>query len=337
VIKQVEMDFQFKNTIPKAPTSPQDMYSQASANDKVTINHWRKSWLDNARNTKKRFGSFKDHGVGKLYGSNSFKPCIVVGSGPSLKNNIEELSKVKGIPIISCLHNFHYMVDNNVPVDYFVSLDAGPVVIEEIFEGGKHPPEFYIEESKKHKLIAYVGSHPNLWETWKGAVNLFSVSLGDKEYMDELESIEKFRTYISTGGNVLGACTYLAKAIFGSNPIIFLGADFSFSYTKKFHAWDSKYDGNLGEAMRAIDIWGNSVLTWQSYFNFKTWFDWVAENIPGIYINCTEGGLLGSYPEGNIASIKQMTLKECLWMYSCFEEIREQCENPETEIPKVLF
>lgn len=338
MIKNVEMIFEFKNTIPKAPQEPKDMYKQACSNDTITISSWRPTWIGNFKANKEKFGNFKDHGLGKLFGINAHKPAIVVGSGPSLKNNIEELKNVpKGIPIISCLHNYQYMVDNGIDVDYYVSLDAGAVVIEEISEGGKLTHDEYVESTKNKKLIAFVGSNPKLFENWKGEVFLFNCPVPDDEYHKQTKAIEEFHTLVSTGGNVLGAATYIAKAIFGSNPICFMGADFSFSYTRGFHAWPSKYDASLGEAMRAVDVWGNSVLTWPSYYNFKVWFDWLCSSVPGIYINCTEGGLLGSYPEGNIAPIRQMLLKDFIWMYSMHEEMRAQCEQPDILDQKILF
>lgn len=337
MIKQVSMDFNFKNTIQRTPQTAEAMYNQACANDEVTINSWRPKWIANVKATKERFKSFKDHGIGRLFGISKNKPCIVVGSGPSLANNIEKLKEAKDFTIISCLHNYHYMVDNGIKVDYYVSLDAGPVVIEEISEGGKLTPQEYSDSTKDKKLIAFIGSDKSLWDAWRGEVLLFNCPVPDDAFQKAVEETEPFYTFVSTGGNVLGACTYIAKAIFGANPIIFLGADFSFSYVKKFHAWNSKYDGNLGDAIRAVDVWGNSVLTWQSYYNFKVWFDWLSENVPGMYINCTEGGLMGSYPEGNIQSIKQMTLDELLWMYQMHEQIRAQCEKPEINDKKVLF
>lgn len=337
MIKKVEMEFQFKNTILAAPQSSKEQYSQACSNDTVTVNHWRDKWIGNVKANKEKFGSFKEHGVGKLFGTNKLKPCIVVGSGPSLANNIQGLKDTHGIPIVSCLHNYQYMVDNGINVDYYVSLDAGAVVIDEISEGGKLTHAEYVESTKDKTLLAFVGSNPKLFENWKGKVYLFNCPVPDPSYHDEIEKLEKFHTLVSTGGNVLGACTYIAKAILGSNPIIFTGADFCFSYTRKFHAWNSKYDADIGEAIRGIDVWGNSVLTWQSYYNFKVWFDWLAASVPGLYINCTEGGLLGSYPEGNIVQIKQMTLEDCLWMYGMHEQMRAQCEDPEINDQKILF
>lgn len=111
----------------------------------------------------------------------------------------------------------------------------------------------------------------------------------------------------------------------------------SFGYERKFHAWDSKYDKSLGQTMRVTDIYGNKVHTWRSYYNFKNFFEWISMHVPGHYINATEGGCLGAYPEGNIASIQQMELERVLEIYHMNENIRPQCENSEIEIKTILF
>ena len=123
----------------------------------------------------------------------------------------------------------------------------------------------------------------------------------------------------------------------GANPVIFCGADFSFSYSNKFHGWDSKYDRDLGHVIPATDVFGNRVKTWSSYYNFKCWFESRVCCVPGMYINATEGGIFGSYPDGNIAQIKQMYLKDVIRMYSLNAEIKDQCLNPENKDLKVLF
>ncbi len=64
------------------------------------------------------------------------------------------------------------------------------------------------------------------------------------------------------------------------------------------------------------------------------WFDYACCSVPGIYINATEGGCLGAYPDGNIRQIIQLSLKEVVQMYSHQEHMREQCENPGIEISK---
>ncbi len=116
-----------------------------------------------------------------------------------------------------------------------------------------------------------------------------------------------------------------------------MGADFSFSYLDKFHGWDSKYDANIGACVRMTDVYGNSVKSWQSYANFKAWFDWLAQTVPGNYINCTEGGTFGAYPGGNIRHVVQMDLADCLAVYNMCDTLKEQCLDSATPNKRILF
>lgn len=335
--KTVEMDFEYNNTIEAPPQSHDIMYKQACSNDSITVETWRKTWVDQAKANHAKYGPFKDKSIGKLWNTLARQPAIVAGSGPSLANNVEQLKDTKGIPILSCLHNFQYFEDNGVKVQYYVSLDAGEVTVSEISEGGKKTHEEYLEATKDKTLLAYVGSHPKLLDSWRGEILFFSCPIPDQEVLKQMKEIENFHCWVSTGGNVLGACAYIAKAIMGANPLVFVGADFCFSYIKKFHAWNSKYDEKLGHCIRAIDVYGNRVLTWQSYYNFKTFFDWLACHVRGIYINCSEGGLLGAYPEGNIRQIIQMPLEQLIRMYNLHEEMKEQSADPSKEDYKILY
>jgi hypothetical protein len=337
VVKKAEIYLEYQPYFDFPAQSRQGLYSQAASNDDVTVNAWRDTWLRNIRANKAKFGTFKERGLGKLFGAQRLKPAILVGSGPSLKTNAADLKLNRGVPVISCLHNFHFLEDLGVGADYYVTLDAGPVTIEEVSEGGAKTPDEYWELTKGRKLLAYIATDPRLLEKWQGEVYFFNAPLPDAELMAEIDKIELFHTFVSSGGNVLGACTYIAKGILGASDLIWIGADFSFSYTEKFHGWDSKYDANLGHTVRMTDVYGNKVKTWQSYANFKAWFDWLVQTVPGTYINATEGGCFGSYAEGNIRALRQMDLKDVFAMLNLSEELRAQCENPETEEKKILF
>lgn len=336
-MRKAEIFLEYQNYIDDIGVSPAQQFQQAASSDTITISTWRDIWIKNTQVNHAKYGPFKDRSAGSLHGSHQFKPAIIVGSGPSLKHNAHELLKKTGIPIISCLHNFHFLEDLGVEVDYYVTLDAGPVVIEEVSEGGKKTPDEYWELTRNKKLVAFIGTDPKLLEKWQGQVYFYNAPVPDAQIQMAFDSVEKFRTYIANGGNVLGACLYFAKGILGCNPIAFMGADFCFSYEKKFHAWDSKYDAKLGHVMKLVDVYGNKVLSWQSYFNFKTWFEYVARTVPGLYINCTEGGAFGSYSEGNIRAVQQMEIKTFLDMYTMSDAIRDVCLNPETDEKKLLF
>lgn len=332
-----EVILEYQNVIDHPPIAPEQAYQQACSNDKVTIESWRNIWVANAKANHERFKSFKDKSVGKLFDKYKYQPAIVIGSGPSLKYNAPHLKEKGDIVSISCLHNFHYLEDLGVGADYYVTLDAGPVVIEEVYEGGSKTPDEYWAMTKGKTLLAYIGTDPRLFDKWQGEVLLFNCPIPDESIEKGIDDIEVFRMYIGNGGNVLGACMYIAKAVFGCSTTAFMGADFAFGYNKKFHAWDSKYDKSLGFVLKLCDVYGNKVLSWQSYANFKAWFEYVAQVVPGVYINCSEGGALGSYPEGNIAAIRQMTLEDFLSMLHLHHKVKDQCFAPEVKERKILF
>ena len=344
-MRKEELILEYQNVIAAAPASGQQLYAQSCSNDTVTVNAWRDTWISNIKANKAFIGSFKDNSLGQLWGKHQFMPAIVAGSGPSLKRNAAELANKGAIPLISCLHNFHYFEDLGVKVDYYVSLDGGPVTIEEVSEGGSKSPDEYWALTKDRVLLAYIGSHPDLIKKWQGKIYFYNVPVPDASMMKEVEAIEPFFTCIGTGGNVLGACLYISKAILGCNPITFIGADFCFGtgysdagqLQHNFHAWNSKYDKNLGQFLYITDVFGIKRKTWQSYANFKAWFDYVAQTVPGTYYNCSEGGCLGSYPEGNIAAFKYMDLKEFFVMCNLNSHIRPQCEQPDQENKVILF
>lgn len=339
MIQMVEMDLQFSPTIPRPPVTPKELYKASCSSDEITVNTWRKAWIEQCKENHKNHGPFKDNGIGKLHNALALRPCIVVGSGPSLKKNVADLktAKERGFAIVSCLHNYQFLEDNGVEPDYYVTLDAGPITIHEVSEGGKKTADEYFESTKNKKLLAFIGSHPDLINRWKGEIIWYAAPIPDQEVMAEYDAIEPFYSFVSSGGNVLGASFYIAKAIMGANPIIFVGADFSFSYTKKFHAWDSNYDSNIGNVLYATDVFGNRVATWQSYYHFKCWFESRVCSVPGLYINATEGGIFGSYPEGNIEQVKQVALSDVIRMYTLSDETRPAMEKPGEKHHTILF
>ena len=336
--KTATIKLEYQNYIEKTPYQPEALFKHAASNDDATMDKWRDTWVNQFKKNKEIFGELSEMGIGKLHGRLKYKPALIAGSGPSLKNNVEELkNRPRGIALISCLHNFHFFEDNGVEVDYYVTMDAGPVTIEEVSEGGKLSPDEYWEKTKGKTLLAYVGSHPELLKKWKGEILFFNAPMTRADMEQDMEAVEKFHTYVSPGGNVLGACLYIAKAIMGANPIAFIGADFSFGYDKRFHSWDSKYDEEVGDVQWTTDVFGNRVFTWPSYHGFKCFFDYVAMTVPGLYINCSEGGTLGAYQQGNIMQIKQMDLVNFFQMYELCELVVEQCKNPKIEQTKVLL
>lgn len=335
MIRNINIDLVYQPLISGPPPQEGDLYAKACSGDSSTINHWRETWLKNYKATHERFGEFGEHSVGQLFGKNKHKPAIVIGSGPSLKYSLEGLKEnmesKTPLVTVSALHNFGYFEDNGLNADYYVSLDAGPIVIKDVFEGREKDPEHYWNQTKDKTLIAYVASDPALFDKWQGKVLLFNSLIPNKELREETVKIQPFSHYLSTGGNCLGACMYTAKAIMGSSKIIYVGADFCFDYDNTFHAYKTSYD-DLGGYVLAVDVFGNMRKTWQSYKNFKFWFDHIACNVPGEWVTCSEG-LLGAYRDGNIRQFQYCDLKTALIPYKSADTLYLEDRAENTKVP----
>lgn len=337
-MRKVEVELEYQPYIDMPPVSTKEMFANACSADQSTVSSWRPTWEKNVKANHATHGPFNDRHIGKFFGCAHQKPVIIAGAGPSLKVNVEDLKKRGDIAFVSCLHNFHFLEDSGVPADFYVSLDAGDITVEEVYEGGSKTPDEYWAMTKDRKLFCYIGTSPKLLEKWQGEVYFFNAPVPDDDYMKVIHDVEHFNLFVSNGGNVLGACLYISKAFLGASAIAFIGADFSFSYDKKFHSWDSKYDATLGNVMRVRDVFGLPVYTWRSYFNFKQWFEHVALTVPGVYYNCTEGGIFGAYDQGNLRSVIQMPLSEFIKHTNLYQwEMSDQALNPKTNVKKIFF
>ena len=339
-MKSREIALEFQPYIMNPPIDPNKAHEQACANDQATMDHWEKTWLGNIKANKDRFGSFASMSAGSLWGTGAGKATIIAGSGPSLKYTAPKFKdRPEDMLLVSCLHNFHYLEDLEANVDYYVTLDAGPITVEEVTEGGSKSEEEYWELTAGRKLVAFIGTDPQLLERWKGEIYFFNAPIPSEKIMNAINDIEKFQVYIESGGTVFGTCMFFTKGILGSQTIIFTGADFSFSTEPKarFHAWDSKYDTDHGYCIKAVDIFGNAVKTWQSYYNFKLWFDLVAQRVPGFYINASEGGILGAYRDGNISAIKQMWYDDMIDMFTLHKHKKDHCSDPAIDKPIAVY
>ncbi len=331
MLRTIEIDLTYQPLIEGPPVPKQDsLFKMASSGDGATVEKWRDTWIAHAKASKARFGSFADKSIGKLYGINRMKPVIICGSGPSLKTSIEALKEnaAAEYPVmnVSCLHNFGYFEDEGFHADYYATLDSGDIVVDDVFEGRNHPAEYYWEKTKDKILLATVMTPPKLFDLWQGEIHLFTVMMPDYSLQMELQAIEKFTHYVAPGGNALGGCLYIAKSIFCSEVVHLVGADFCFDYNNQFHSYKTHYD-SLGGYTLWPDVYGNMRKTWQSYLNFKFWFDHIACNVPGRYVNCSEG-LLGAYKEGNIKQFQYMSLKDALKPYRVMERVFVEHRDP---------
>lgn len=326
----IEMCLQVQPYIPWIPAGKDVAWQAATRSDSITVKSWGKQWIDQTIQNKKSH-NLNENSVMKLHDMNKGKPVILAGSGPSLIKNYKGLigdgNKSLGrgdIPIVTSVHNFPFFEDNDVmrSTDYYMILDAGQICIKEMSEGGKHDEDWYWDRTRDRTLIAYHATHPDFISKWQGKIYWYSMPPATAEFGAEMNKINDSSKVpgFNVGGNVMGAALYFSRAILGSSIPIWIGMDLCFSYDRKFHPWDCWYNEKFTGVMPWTDIYGNRVYTWASYFGFKNWFDYMAcggsGNNAQLWINATEGGILGAYPEGNIQQIIQMDLRTALHMFN---------------------
>lgn len=334
MLRNVNIDLIYQPLIDAPPAHVGNLRTQAAAGDQVTCDSWRETWIKNFKLAKERFGNLGEKSFGKLQGINRHKGAIVIGSGPSLKHSLDALkeNKTKKHPVlsISALHNFGYLEDHGCHADYYLSLDSGGIVIEDVSEKRNKDADFYWSQTKGKTLIAYVASDPKLFDLWQGDVLLFNCLIPDTHIQSEYMQTENFTHYISAGGNAGGACMYVAKAIFGSHEIMYVGMDFCFDYDNTFHTYQTHYD-KMGQFVLVHDVYGNMRKTWPSYLAFKFFLDDVAMKIPGKWTSCSEG-ILGAYTGGNLKHFEYKPLKEALVPYWMSEEVWWDVFNEKKEL-----
>ncbi len=325
-------DMCYQGTLDTPPMNNAQLYGQACSSDTITIESFIDQWLEHLKYITDKY-DVKANSVMQDFGKWGYKPMVCAGSGPSLKKNAMLLKNRDQVGLVSCLHNFGYLEDLECPADYYVTLDSQDITIEETLQGGKKNEAHYWSLTKDRTLVACLVANPKLLEKWRGRILFYNTVIPDQRYVEQIEKIA-FNCYFNTGGNALGAAYYMARAISGANPIALIGADFSFSPKKKFHSWDSPYDKMFSGVIPVTDIFGNRVFTWQSYYNFAKWFEFIAlggrGGHPSLFYNCTEGGILGAYPNGNIKQIIQMPLSHFLHSYDHHKSQKEMQDQNST-------
>jgi len=326
----IEMNLRLSPYIDGIPLGKEVAWKNATRNDEVTIKSWDKQWIEQTKLNSTDY-DFTANSAMQEHGKCALQPVILMGAGPSLERNWKDLIGDgkncfgrRNIKIVTNVHNFPFCEDRGLMTsdDYYMVLDAGDVCIKEMHEGGAQNPEWYWKHTEGRTLVAYHGTHPDFIRKWRGKILWFTTPCASIELAQEmmkLVDISKVPGF-NVGGNVMGAALYFSRAVLGCSIPIFMGMDLCFSYDQKFHPWDCWYNKSFSGVMPWTDIWGNRVWTWQSYFGFKNWFDYMVcggtGNNAQLWINATEGGIMGAYPEGNLRQIIQIDLKTVLHMFN---------------------
>lgn len=261
--------------------------------NKGTMISWATTWQKNvSKNTRSYdFASMSIKGLSKAHVGET---AYLIGCGPSLAANIEDLKRKEGIKI-SVLHALPYLLKQGVIPDYVVAIDARRLNSAWMSDG-------------PWTLLTDIVTHPVTLRKWHGKKYFFRSHALEGLSFDKYTD---FKDYISCGGNSLGAGYSIAHGM-GCNRIVFVGMDLANGFqrhTNYANGWSNRKTGV--DTFLTCDISGRGIYSLVRMHMYKMWYDMQACNHPEVeHINATQGGILGAYMEGNIKSMKQMKLED---------------------------
>jgi len=215
------------------------------------------------------------------------KPVFAVAAGPSLDKNVQELKRVKGrFPIFAVDTALPSMINAGIKPDFCVSVEVDPLINEmEI-------------DTEGIDLIATVVVDPDFRNNWKGQVYLMDGFPGTKREVAKAHRNHGDLGWAAAGGNVSSVMLSMLSGIFPSH-VVFVGHDFSYPHLQNYYP----SGGPMGmiplkEVYKTHDIYGKTVYTDGSLFNYREWSQLMIAHQAryGItkFINATEGGIFGT-------------------------------------------
>ena len=238
-------------------------------------------------------------------------PGIIVGAGPSLDKNIEELKKAEGKAIIIATDAVLSTLKNyNIIPDGVVSIERGILTYE----------KFYKDKDIDDRIV-YIGPpvvRKEILEQMKRNKKLIVLKQGEKinEWINN--DILNENRLLTMGTS----CAHVAFAFLqyvGANPIVFIGQDLAYTREGITHSKDvevkNKVDPEETKVCYVKGINGEDLPTSEAYKNFLTWYEiQIAKDYSDReYIDATEGGAL-------INGTILMDLKEVIKRY-CEKDI----------------
>jgi hypothetical protein len=281
-----------------------------------TIELRLKGWVDNFKDNLPNING--GYGISSLISSLDSVPVIIIGSGPTLDKNIEQLQGLENKAMLICAASALAALQIAGIRPHFALMSDSWSGNTRSLDGVNIPEYNFV-------LDTFV--HPEIVERLKPAKRIYwynSPAISGCEFTGILSQWTGAIGNMASGGCGATACWSFATTICGCNPDILVGLPEAY-YDSEKHYSDAVmathavtiYDTTVEQVM---DNYGNPCYTNKAYKSFKLWFEDAFLRIPGVHINCSEGGIIR---EGCLV----MSLEEC----------KKRFLNTEYDIESMLF
>lgn len=262
---------------------------------------------------------------------------FVIGAGPSLEKNVEDLKAISGRGMIVVTDAaLRFVLSRGVQPEFCMMID-GSIKMAKMIEGC---------DTSKITLITTTAACPEAIAAWKGPRFFVTtppsnqrkydttpltrivkatkdLKEGDLLFLDDNYKVEfeGIHEQVMCGGNVSTSAHHFAFMFLKAQVVIFAGMDYSWTFDSQHYA-GSEHQENVKERTQSSggehpDVNGGRVLTNISLLAFKRWHEQLAQMHPGSIVNATEGGILGVKQDGaHMDYVEFLTLKEAVAKYA---------------------
>lgn len=223
------------------------------------------------------------------------KVCILVGASPAINKQLETLKRLKyndNFIILSSNTVLRRLIENGIEPDYAFAIEARNHIVEDLDV-----------DAWNCELVCSPFVDPNALSAWKGPVSFYILG-GGKKYSKLLKEDLGGRHEIDIGGgNVVSTSMLWAYKYLQCRKFIFIGTSLCYYDDRYYH--DNRSTEYVGQDIsqwkgkyQALDIYGKAVDTTPALTMYKVWLETFMRHAEGVdFLNCTEDGILGVYPE----------------------------------------
>ena len=240
--------------------------------------------------------------LGELYGLfNHDAPAAVIGAGPSLDKNIDQLKRFPGV-IIASDRAYRILLAHGINPDVVISVDTHYDLVAEMLD---------TPHSNKHALVLNVCSDPKIAKNWKGSIFWFLMKHPGVQFTDHILPALFPTFYGLENVGCVGNSSVVLADMMGLSPIVMVGQDFGYTGGRMFaDQFKANADGSFAPIdfdhaaafeKRTGKVTVDGITTYAPYLNFRAAAYNLRYNRGIDLINCTEGGILTELPCRSLA------------------------------------
>ncbi len=282
-----------------------------SPEEHTFTNQWMGIWI---RNIAKHYDDIlQGDTIVSIRNKCKDAPAVIVGAGPSLDKNIEDLKGINAI-IICVDRAYKALLARGIEPDLVVSVDCHDDLICGYLNNA---------DSSKHILALNTAADYKIAKIWKGRILYYNMAHGGIQFFDSvLPFLFPGFPAVQNAGCVVNTASIIANWM-GCKPLILAGSDFSYPGNKIACDTYDYIDGRFQKVdvdekerfkKRGGKVKVNGIYTYPPFLEYMKSIKMLDEKQGFNIINATEGGIIKIFPE--------MTLKEAKVKY-CSENVDE--------------